>query len=447
MASRKENEKNGIDGEVSEEDKMETEEEESASETENSNELPQNKAGETLEFDETAYIMYHQASMGDPCLSFDVLSDQLGNSREKFPLTFYMVTGTQSSHNHDNNLSVVKMSNLHRIKQKENKSKEDNDDEEESSDESEDEDEAPELESASIRHKGSINRIRCTNIENKHLAATWSENGHVYIWDLNKPLEAVDDMQKLSTYVRVGDSPPPIFKFRGHQAEGFAIDWSPTIPGQLATGDCNKNIHLWKMKSGGEWQVDQRPYSSHTASVEDIQWSPSEANVFASCSVDKSIKIWDARVAPTKACMLTCSNAHDADVNVIHWNKNDPFIVSGGDDGIIKIWDLRQFQQGKPCATFKHHKAPITSVEWHPVDNSVFAASGADDMISIWDLAVERDTEGEGSSDENPDIPPQLLFLHQGQTDIKEIHWHPQLPGVMISTALTGFNIFRTISV
>lgn len=65
MASRKENEKNGIDGEVSEEDKMETEEEESASETENSNELPQNKAGETLEFDETAYIMYHQASMGE----------------------------------------------------------------------------------------------------------------------------------------------------------------------------------------------------------------------------------------------------------------------------------------------------------------------------------------------------------------------------------------------
>lgn len=74
--------------------------------------------------------------------------------------------------------------------------------------------------------------LQCTNIENKHLAATWSENGHVYIWDLNKPLEAVDDMQKLSTYVRVGDSPSPIFKFRGHQTEGFAIDWSPITPGK-----------------------------------------------------------------------------------------------------------------------------------------------------------------------------------------------------------------------
>ena len=45
--------------------------------------------------------------------------------------------------------------------------------------------------------------------------------------------------------------------------------------------------------------------------------------------------------------MLTVSNAHDADVNVINWNANEPFIASGGDEGHLKIWDLRTLDKGQ----------------------------------------------------------------------------------------------------
>jgi len=56
------------------------------------------------------------------------------------------------------------------------------------------------------------------------------------------------------------------------------------------------------------------------------------------------LRIWDTRLAPNKANMLTIADAHDSDINVINWNKKEPLIVSGGDDGKLMIWDLRQFK-------------------------------------------------------------------------------------------------------
>ena len=150
--------------------------------------------------------------------------------------------------------------------------------------------------------------------------------------------------------------------------------------------------------------------------------------------------------------MLTVNNAHNSDVNVIDWNRNEPFIASGGDDNLLKIWDLRSVDKGQPVAVFKHHTRPITSVEWHPKDFSVLASAGADNQIALWDLAIEKDTENEEKShndakSELKDLPPQLLFIHQGMEDVKELHWHEQIPGLLVATSQTGFDVFRTISV
>lgn len=406
---------------------------------------------EELVCDETAYIMLHQASTGAPCLSFDLIKDKMGN-RESFPMSSYIVAGTQASASHINNVIVMKMGNLHRTS-KEPKENEDSDlesDIEDSDDEDEEltEDKKPVMSCALINHVGCVNRIRATEMNNQTFAGTWSETGKVFIFNITEQMKAVDDPDLLKTYENTSQSDlaKPVFVFRGHRQEGFGIDWSPTEPGVLATGDCNKDIHIWKPTDDGSWVVNQVPLIGHQSSVEDIQWSPNEKNVLASCSVDKSIRIWDTRASPNSACMLTCDNSHDSDVNVISWNKTEPFIASGGDDGILKIWDLRHFQSKSPIATFKHHTNHITTVEWNPNESTVLASGGDDDQIALWDLSVERD-DNDNSDPALRDLPPQLLFIHQGQKEIKELHWHPQLAGVIFSTAHSGFNVFKTISV
>jgi ribosome assembly protein RRB1 len=148
------------------------------------------------------------------------------------------------------------------------------------------------------------------------------------------------------------------------------MDWSPVSPGQLATGSCDAKIIVWDVNAAaageamggaagvtdmsGVWSVrSDRPFHSHTDSVEDLQWSPNEATVFASASVDKTVRIWDTR---SKGVSMLNVAAHEADVNVISWSKLVAYLlVSGCDDGSFKIWDLRNFKRYVPSPADRSH--------------------------------------------------------------------------------------------
>jgi ribosome assembly protein RRB1 len=455
---------------------------------------------EILEPDESVYIMRHAMNVNWPCLSFAVLRDNLGDQRQRYPATAYVVAGSQADTPSNNEITVYKMSSLYKTQRdggvwlysflpkqgREIPSFADDsasESEEESDGENLDEDAA--LEFRSVPHHGAVNRVRAQPmppfqplppVSNPYHVASWSETGKVHIWDVRPLIESLDmpgfTVDKSRTH-------KPVFTINSHgNAEGFAMDWASsgeTRPSglRLLTGDIHSKIYLTTTSPAGFNALSQ-PFTSHTSSVEDLQWSPSEFPVFASCSADQSVRIWDVRIKGRKS-VAGIETAHDSDVNVISWNTiTNYLLLSGGDEGGIKVWDLRNVKRkgsvsirltchysscrrtasstSTPVASFNWHNGPITSVEWHPTEDSIFAASGDDNQVTLWDLAVEEDDEESSDMKETQqqgvkDVPPQLLFVHQGQANVKEVHWHPQIPGAVISTAYDGFNIFKTISV
>ncbi|KAK3935634.1 WD40-repeat-containing domain protein [Diplogelasinospora grovesii] len=406
--------------------------------------------GETLAPDPTTYRMLHSLSTPWPCLSFDVVRDNLGDNRSVFPATMYTVAGTQadSRRPNDNQLMVMKFSGLSKM--------DGADGDESSDDEDDDEDADPILESKTIPLNSTTNRIRAHQTPSQDpsrppitLTATMTESTNVLIHDITPHLASFD----IPGTVITPQQNEPLYTIKAHKAEGYAVDWSPLHPaGKLLTGDNDGLIYATTRTDGGGFVTNARPFQGHTSSVEDIQWSPVEPTVFASASSDGTVRIWDLRSKSRKS--MVTMQISNTDVNVISWSRQTTnLLVSGADDGEVAVWDLRQWQPsgssapGKPTpvASFNYHKEQITSVEWHPTDDSIVAVAAGDNTVTLWDLAVELDDEESKDTAGVQDVPPQLLFVHY-QNLAKEVHWHPQIPGTLVATG-EEFSVFRTISV
>lgn len=397
--------------------------------------------GQVLTPDTTTYEMLHNLTTPWPCLSFDLVKDSLGDNRKAYPATMYAVTGTQADYKRsaENQLMVMKFSGLSKMDKGDDSDSEEDDDDDEDAD--------PILESRSIPLSSTTNRIRSCQIQKESgptvLTASMTESTDVYIHDVTPHLASFDTPGTTIT----PQQNKPISTIRAHKSEGYAVDWSPNHNGKLVTGDNDGLIYMTTRTDGGGWVTDNRPFKAHTSSVEELQWSPSEASVFASASSDGTIRIWDVRSkSRSPAISMQIS---DYDVNVMSWSKQTSHLLSSGaDDGTWGVWDLRSWKSSgkpQPIASFDFHKEQVTSVEWHPTDDSIMAVAAADNTVTLWDLAVELDDEESKDTAGVKDVPPQLLFVHYLK-GVKEVHWHPQIQGTLVATG-EEFSIFRTISV
>ena len=74
---------------------------------------------EELEYDPTVYDCLHAWSLEWPCLSFDVVRDELGEDRAHFPHTAFMVAGTQAQSAEQNALAVMRLTRLKKTRRSE----------------------------------------------------------------------------------------------------------------------------------------------------------------------------------------------------------------------------------------------------------------------------------------------------------------------------------------
>jgi ribosome assembly protein RRB1 len=58
--------------------------------------------------------MYHSLRAEWPCLSFDIMRDNGGDGRVRFPLSMYLVSGSQADSKEKNKITILKLSDMHK---------------------------------------------------------------------------------------------------------------------------------------------------------------------------------------------------------------------------------------------------------------------------------------------------------------------------------------------
>lgn len=467
----------------------------------------QNNAGEEvkLTYANRAYDSFFQLRTEYPCLSFTVLRDFDGDVRTKYPMSMYLACGTQAPKKSDNQIVILQLSNLCKTKYDEASdsdeeeigmvgadSSDDDDDDDDNDDVGEREDgdgaagmskeDRKDLRAAArermelndgegivnartISFPGTVNRLRAKEDAPNILAAWCAEDATIRIVDAMDDARALADFdnwtrERAANYKQAPKN-PHIFSSKPrsaehHRAEGYGLGWARA--GDLtrfASGDNNGHIVVWQGtgNQGGTGWAAQAAWHREAPSVEEIVWSAVEPTVFIAARAGGAVEVWDTR--DMRSCRVQF-RADPTDINVADWNRavtNSHLLITGADSGIIGVWDLRRVQQSNPAPLQRlafHQGSSITSLEFSVHNETVLAATSSDGQCSLWDLCVERDIDEEremvGNLFGRPDVselPDALMFQHQGLTFPKECHFHPQIPGAVVTTDFHGINVFK----
>ena len=105
------------------------------------------------------------------------------------------------------------------------------------------------------------------------------------------------------------------------------------------------------------------------------------SEIFMSCSLDKQIKVWNIKLAlENNNTPLFTLDGHNKGVNCISAPTDKPFILSGSDDHLIKLWDTST----KHClASMSGHTNNVSFAHFHPKLPLIISGS-EDGTIKVW---------------------------------------------------------------
>ena len=180
-------------------------------------------------------------------------------------------------------------------------------------------------------------------------------------------------------------------KKKGLNLSTVDVKWSPTTPNLVATAATNGAVIMWNLDASlsapsaprnRQLNLQESIYKEHTRSVNRVAWHPSENNLLVSGSQDGTIKMWDRRQAES---ILTLKPNSESVRDVQYCPTSQSRLAASFDNGTVQVWDVRKVKKRE--AKLSGHNGIVLAIDWHPKRPNILASGGRDRWIHVWDLA------------------------------------------------------------
>ncbi|KAG0679636.1 hypothetical protein C6P40_000413 [Pichia californica] len=290
-----------------------------------------------------------------------------------------------------------------------------------------------------IPHIGDINRIKhCP--QNIDLIATASNSGIIRIFDRTKKSNNLEinnnnsnnDDDDINSNIETSD-----ILLKSHNSESWTIDWNLQKPFTLASGSNDGSISIWNLKDQFKSPPKQKFSTldskfrfstckldkpeiflpAHNFGVNEIRWIPDHDSLLISSGEDGICKLWDIRNNLNLPIIQFFENENLVEkkipLNTVDINPFQTFeLITGNSNGCLNFMDIRN--PNKIISKINHSQS-ITSSKYSPHLKNTIATSSVDATVTIW-------------KDQNP------VFVHCGHLlSVSDVVWCPSKKGVLAS--------------
>ena len=177
-------------------------------------------------------------------------------------------------------------------------------------------------------------------------------------------------------------------------------------------------------------------------------------------SDNNNIRLWDLRDSSLhSSAQLSIINAHYSTIRDIDYNPNKPYhIVSGGEDRILNIFDLRKVNKGinnnsnnsnnnnnnnnRSLCQLASHSHWVWSVKYNPYHDQLILSCGTE-LINLWCLvsyssAPLGELESESPTHNYNNIDQLVKTYSEHEQSIYSIAWSPHSAWLFASLSYEG---------